>query len=255
MVEFAARQVLDMVSPSNFLLTNPEVLQRDTGQRRHESAAWLRICSRIGTPIAGRKPVGAEAFRVGRDVAVTPGKVVYRNRLIELIQYAPTTEKVRPEPMLIVPAWIMKYYILDLSPENSLVRYLTEQGFTVFMISWKNPTGQDRDLSSRTTANSGSRRRSMRSATSCRSRRSTPSAIASAARCSPSPPRPWRATATTGCTSVTLLAAQTDFTEAGELMLFINESQIAFLEDLMWERASSRPGRWPGRSRCCAPTT
>ncbi len=147
MVEFATRQMLDMVSPSNFLLTNPELLQqtlRRGGGNLVQGAQnlvedWERA-------VSGKKPVGTERFQVGRDLAVTPGKVVYRNRLIELIQYAPATDKVRPEPVLIVPAWIMKYYILDLSPENSLVKYLTGQGFSVFMISWKNPTAEDRDL-------------------------------------------------------------------------------------------------------------
>ena len=147
MVAFATRQWLDMFSPSNFLATNPEALQKtqeNAGMNLLRGVAnfaedWERS-------IGGRKPVGAEAFEPGRNVAATPGSVVYRNRLIELIQYSPSTAHVHPQPILIVPAWIMKYYILDLSPGNSLVRYLVDRGFTVFMISWKNPGPEDRDV-------------------------------------------------------------------------------------------------------------
>ena len=149
MVAFGARQFLDMVSPSNFIATNPGGARAHAARRRHEPAPRRRsTSSRTGSArVGGKRPAGVERFQVGRDVAITPGKVVFRNRLIELIQYAPATATVRPEPVLIVPAWIMKYYILDLSPANSLVKYLTEQGYTVFMISWKNPGPEDRDLS------------------------------------------------------------------------------------------------------------
>ena len=122
-LEFAARQILDVFAPSNFVLTNPEILaqaQKEGGQNfvrgfQYFMEDWERLAG-------GKPPVGAENFRPGQEVAVTPGKVIYRNRLIELIQYEPTTQEVRPEPALIVPAWIMKYYILDLSPQNSMIK-------------------------------------------------------------------------------------------------------------------------------------
>jgi polyhydroxyalkanoate synthase len=146
-MDFAARQILDMFSPSNFLATNPELQARtreEGGQNLVRGfKAWL---DDLGRQQSGKPPAGAEAYRPGHEVAVTPGNVVYRNHLIELIQYTPTTDKVRPEPILIVPAWIMKYYILDLSPENSMVKFLVDQGYTVFMISWRNPGAEDRDL-------------------------------------------------------------------------------------------------------------
>ena len=237
MVEFASRQILDMFSPSNFVLTNPEVLRRTiTSGGSNLLRGWRNVLEDWERTISGKKPVGAEQFVVGQTLATTPGKVVYRNQLIELIQYSPATSKVRPEPILIVPAWIMKYYILDLSPQNSLVKYLTDQGFTVFMISWMNPGPDDRDLGMQNYVDLGVTaaievinavvpKQKLRTVGYCLG--GTLLAMAAAAMARDGDDR---------LRSMTLLAAQTDFTEAGELMLFVDESQLAFLEDMMWEQ-------------------
>ncbi len=237
MVEFTSRQILDMVSPSNFPLTNPEILQRTLERGGMNFVDGLRnLIEDWERTVSGRKAAGSERFAVGKDVAVTPGRVVYRNRLIELIQYEPTTDTVHPQPVLIIPAWIMKYYILDLSPHNSLVKYLVDRGFTVFMVSWKNPGPDDRDLGMDDYRGLGVMAaldaigdlvpaRKVHAVGYCLG--GTLLSIAAAAMARDGDER---------LQSMTLLAAQTDFTEAGELKLFINESQIAFLEDMMWQQ-------------------
>ncbi|WP_420898598.1 PHA/PHB synthase family protein [Bradyrhizobium yuanmingense] len=236
-VEFSMRQMLDMLAPSNFAATNPQVLEK-AFQSGGENFVfgWQNWCSDLMRLLSGSKLAGEDQFVVGKTVAASPGKVVYRNSLIELIQYHPTTAQVRPEPILIVPAWIMKYYILDLSPQNSLVKYLTAQGFTVFAISWRNPDANDRDVAFDDYRKLGVMAaldmigqivpgRKIHALGYCLG--GTLLSIAAAAMARDGDSR---------LGTVTLLAAQTDFTEAGELTLFINESQVAFLEDMMWQR-------------------
>jgi len=235
-VSFLSRQMLDMVSPSNFIATNPEVAAatfREGGGNlvrgvQHFLEDWERA-------ISGKLPVGTEDFMPGREVATTPGKVVFRNRLLELIQYAPQTKKVKAEPILIVPAWIMKYYILDLSPHNSLVKYLVEQGFTVFMISWRNPTAEDRDkglddyfaavAEAMDAVSAVVPERKIHGIGYCLGGTLMSGKAAQMAR-----------DGDDRLASLTLFATQTDFEEPGELQLFVSESEVAFLENMMWDQ-------------------
>ena len=235
-VAFMARQWLDIFSPGNQLATNPVVLKRtleEGGANLLRGAAALAAKLREPAGTGAAPLAGGEQFRFGCEVAATPGKVVLRNRLIELIQYTPSTPQVRPEPILIVPAWIMKYYILDLSPHNSLIRYLVGQGHTVFCISWKNPDGADRELGMDDYLESGFHaaldainaivpRRKVHATGYCLG--GTLLSIAAAAMARDGDAR---------LASLSLFAAQTDFSEPGELGLFIDEGQISLLEAQM----------------------
>ncbi len=237
LVSFAARQWLDLMSPGNHLLTNPVVQNRTL---QEGGLNLLRGAQNAATDLqraaAGLPPQGADDYVVGRDVAITPGKVVLRNRLIELIQYAPATPEVHPEPVLLVPSWIMKYYILDLSPANSLVKYLVDRGHTVFCISWKNPTADERDLGMDDYLSLGLMaaldsvqtivpQRKVHALGYCNG--GTLLAIGAAAMARDGEDR---------LASLTLLAAQTEFSEPGELGLFIDESQVSLLEAQMAQK-------------------
>jgi polyhydroxyalkanoate synthase subunit PhaC len=141
-VDFYARQFIDAMSPSNFLLTNPEVLRKTAetgGENLIKGLNNLLTDLERGKGQLRIKMTDMEAFRVGENIAVTPGKVIYQNDLMQLIQYTPTTEKVLKRPLLIIPPWINKYYILDLRPRNSFIRWAVARGHTVFVVSWVNP--------------------------------------------------------------------------------------------------------------------
>lgn len=236
-LEFAARQMLDVFAPSNFVLTNPEVLaatHREGGQ--NFARGFQNLIDDWDRRTSGKPPAGAEKFRPGHEVAVTPGKVVFRNRLIELIQYEPATPDVTREPVLIVPAWIMKYYILDLSPQNSLIKHLVDQGFTVFAISWTNPGPNDRELGL-----DDYRQLGILAALECIAALAPKRKVHAAGYCLGGTLLAITAAAlarenNTPFASLSFLAAQIDFEEPGELQLFIDESQLRFLEDMMWEQ-------------------
>ena len=246
MVRFGARQWLDMMAPSNFFWTNPTVLRRTVEERgenlRRGMANWLADAARIASAHSER----SDTYVPGKTVAVTEGDVVYRNDLMELIRYRPAGKKVQAEPLLIVPAWIMKYYILDLSPENSLVRFMVEQGFEVWMISWKNPGPEDAHFSMDDYVKLGVRAaldqivahvpdQKVHATGYCLGGTLLSIAAAALARDGEDP-----------FASLTLLAAQVDFSEAGEITLFINESQVAFLEDIMEQQGFLRADQMSG---------
>jgi polyhydroxyalkanoate synthase len=236
-LNFIADQALAAASPAHYLPTNPKLLEQTRAEGGANLARGVQHLFEDAQRLLDKTPPpGTEKFRVGEDVAATPGTVIYQNNLIELIQYAPQTPSVHAEPVLIVPAWIMKYYILDLSPRNSMIRYLVEQGHTVFAISWKNPSASDRDVGMDDYVRSGLfaamdavsdvvPNQRMHLVGYCIG--GTLTSIGAAVSC---------ARGDTRIKTITLLAAQTDFSEPGELAVFISQRQLAGIDQLMQQQ-------------------
>ena len=236
-VGFTVREGLELLAPDNYLPTNPQLLEQTRAEGGKNLVRGMKyLVEDVQRSLKGLGPVGVENYQVGEQIAASKGKVILRNSLMELIQYSPTTPKVYAEPVLIVPAWIMKYYILDLSPKNSLVKYLTDMGHTVFMISWKNPTAADRDvtmddylslgvLAALDAVNKVVPKRKVHGVGYCIG--GTLLAIAAATMAQQEDDR---------LATVTMFAAQTDFSEPGELSVFISPAQLAMLEAMMWKK-------------------
>lgn len=236
---FYVRQVMDALSPSNFFLTNPEVLRETFATNGENLVRGMKMLAEDIADGQGRlrlRQTDASKFKLGKNIAVTPGKVVARNELAEIIQYEPVTETVFHRPLLIIPPWINKFYVLDLSAERSFVRWAVEQGHTVFMVSWVNPDKSHSHLGWEDYASLGIDF-ALRTVEECTGEKDinvvgyciggTLLAAALGAMAQEGDER---------VVSATLMASQVDFTHAGELKLFADEDQIAALEQAMEAR-------------------
>ncbi|MBU8542682.1 class I poly(R)-hydroxyalkanoic acid synthase [Roseomonas oleicola] len=235
-VDFYTRQFVDAMSPSNFLMTNPEVLRRTAetgGENLLKGLSNLLADLERGKGNLRIRMTDDSKFKVGENIAVTPGKVVFRNDLMELIQYTPTTEKVLKRPLLILPPWINKFYILDLRPKNSLIRWAVEQGHTVFVVSWVNP---DENLAEKgfedymregpyaalDAIEAATGEKAVNAIGYCLGGTLLASTLAHMA-----------AKKDTRIKSATYFVTMTDFEEAGELGVFIDEEQLLGIEEKM----------------------
>jgi polyhydroxyalkanoate synthase len=237
--EFLLKQLASAISPSNFPATNPEVVRetfKSNGQNLVEGMRLLLGDLERSGDLLKISQTDTSAFEVGRNIAVTPGKVVFQNELLQLVQYAPTTEKVRQVPLLIVPPWINKFYILDLTPQKSFIKFAVDQGFTVFVVSWVNPDERHRDKTFEDYMKGG-----ILAAADAVKRETGEKKCNVLGYCVGgtllAATLAWLAAkGENPFISATFLTAQVDFTKAGDLKLFIDEAQLKSLEELMAER-------------------
>jgi polyhydroxyalkanoate synthase subunit PhaC len=237
--EFYMRQLVNALSPSNFVLTNPELLRETLTSNAENLVRGMRMLAEDVEAGGGQLKIrqsDASMFAVGRNLATTPGKVIFQNELMQLIQYTPSTEKVLKRPLLIVPPWINKYYVLDLTPEKSFIKWCVDQGLTVFCISWVNPdarlaqkTFEDYvhggPLAALDVIKQATGEDKVHAVGYCVG--GTMLAVALAAMAAWHDER---------IVSATLFAAQVDFTYAGDLKVFIDEEQVKAIEERMAER-------------------
>jgi poly[(R)-3-hydroxyalkanoate] polymerase subunit PhaC len=234
-LQFYVRQFLDSISPTNFLFTNPQVIHETIesgGQNLVKGSQHLLRDLQAGQI----KMTDTEAFKPGRNLAVTPGQVVHRNKLIELIQYTPTTDTVHSVPLLFIPPWINKFYILDMQPQNSLIKFLVDQGFSVFVISWKNPDESLEDTTFDDYLDLGplAAFEAIREITG--SPRLTPVGYCIGGTLLSMTLPYLAAIGDTSITAATFFVALQDFSEVGDTAVFIDEPQVAFVEQKMLER-------------------
>jgi len=236
---FYLKQLASALSPSNFPLTNPEVLREtfvSSGNNLVQGMANLMHDLERSGDILSISQTDTEAFEVGRNIATSPGKVIFQNDLLQLIQYAPATDSVYQRPLLIVPPWINKFYILDLGPQKSFIRFAVSKGFTVFVVSWVNPDGrlahktfEDYMTEGIMTATDAVKRETGSDKVNvigyCVGGTLLGTTLAYLAARGEEP-----------FASATFFAAQVDFTKAGDLMLFIDDAQLKALEEMMAER-------------------
>lgn len=235
-VDFYTRQFIDAMAPSNFVATNPEVLRATVesgGENLLKGLNNLLSDLERGKGKLSIRMTDLDAFKVGENIATTPGKVMYQNDLIQLIQYTPTTEKVHKQPLMILPPWINKYYILDLRPKNSFVRWAVEQGHTVFVLSWVNPDENlakksfedymmEGPLAALEQIEKITGERQVNAIGYCLGGTLLASTLAYMA-----------AKGDDRILSGTFFTTMTDFTDAGELSVFIDEAQLQALEERM----------------------
>ncbi len=238
-LDFYTRQFADAFAPSNFLWTNPEVLRTTLETHGENLAKGLENFRRDVDRGQGSLRITMSdpaAFELGRNIAVTPGKVVFQNDLIQLIQYAPTTAEVYERPLLIVPPWINKYYILDLTPEKSFVRWAVERGYTVFMVSWVNPDTRLAEKSFADYMTGG-----VVAALDAVGRATGVAEVNAIGYCIGgtllAATLAWMAaTGDERIRSATFFATQVDFSEPGDLQVFVDEQQLANLDKLMEDK-------------------